>query len=749
MVMETPRPMEEAGTGKSAGGPDIWVSPEGSDFWTGRLDEPRGEGAEADGPLRTLRAAVLLAREWRRRGEAGPVARICLRGGAYPLAFPLSLGPEDSGLRIEAAPGEQPVLDGSVAPAGSESEDGAGRLWTFDLREGILAGEDYQSLFVGGERRAGARFPEEGFLSALREPAQSGPAVGGVTEHNTSLLQGSPRLFADPEAMAPLGEPVGRRLIILNRWLVERLRVTAWDPASGELVFDRPTRLFLKPEASRHGKGVRFYFEDLAGYPAVPGTWTCDRRAGRLYYRPKEGETLEETEVRICRSLQLLRIRGDLEGKRPVRGIEIDGLAFRYADWSEPCNLPVWWDPYCPEGEWDRKESGRHFVETNGANPYRDIGSSAQAAINVPGAVVFEAAEDCALERCEIGHVGFHAVSVGRGCRNLRFSRCRFHDTGAGGLIAEGTGTEGPSHHATGFLRVEDCEIEGTGHVFAGGCGVTLAHVFRCSVVHNHIHDLSYSGISVGWVWGYAENPSYGHRIENNHIHDVGVRGNLSDMGAIYLLGFQPGTFVRGNFIHDVNRAEYGGWGLYPDEGSSGVVFENNVVARCASHCLFEHFGRQNIYRNNVFVSGGLAVFSITEDRGGKFFDWPPQGTFFERNILVATDTPVVIDYLGFFRKGPPFRSRDNLYWDAERQAAPLIVHEKTKPGDPHPGLNTEEREIGLEAFRRPGRDRTSLAADPGFVDPSTDDYRLREDSPAPELGIESIDTRLCGPRRS
>ena len=45
------------------------------------------------------------------------------------------------------------------------------------------------------------------------------------------------------------------------------------------------------------------------------------------------------------------------------------------------------------------------------------------------------------------------------------------------------------------------------------------------------------------------------------------------------------------------------------------------------------------------------------------------------------------------------------------------------------------------------GFDTHSVIADPMFVDPANDDYRLRANSPALKLGFQPIDLRKIGPR--
>jgi len=55
---------------------------------------------------------------------------------------------------------------------------------------------------------------------------------------------------------------------------------------------------------------------------------------------------------------------------------------------------------------------------------------------------------------------------------------------------------------------------------------------------------------------------------------------------------------------------------------------------------------------------------------------------------------------------------------------------------------------VSLEEWRQMGYDRHSVVADPLFVDPDNDDYRLKPDSPALELGFQPIDVGRIGIRK-
>ena len=189
-------------------------------------------------------------------------------------------------------------------------------------------------------------------------------------------------------------------------------------------------------------------------------------------------------------------------------------------------------------------------------------------------------------------------------------------------------------------------------------------------------------------------------------------------MGGIYTLGVSPGTTLSNNLIHDVLAFSYGGWGIYTDEGSSGIMLENNIVYRTKDGGFHQHYGKENVVRNNIFA------YSFTGGQLQRSRDETHQSFTFERNIVYFDRANLVGGQLE--QRLVPLRLQLLLGTPAGR---PIVF-----PG----GLNFEQ-------WQAKGQDKHGIVADPLFVDPQHGDFTLKPDSPALKLGFKPIDASEIG----
>ena len=654
---------------------DFHVAPEGKDSWSGKLAAAKPDGS--DGPFATLGGARDAIRRLKATAPPKKPIRVLVRGGTYRVSEPIVFVAEDSGTKeasitYAAYPGEKPVISGGMPITGWKKE-ADGPLWTTVIPAVQEGKWHFRQLFVDGRRCTPARIPNDDVYQ------MAGPLVPledrGAAQRDPNSRLGFHYQGEDLKPWADLDEAI---VVAYHSWTTSRHHVKLLEPETKTVRFSNPSAWPF----GWWGK-ERFYVECIREGLDAPGEWHLDLKTGVLAYHPRPGEDMNAAEVIAPGPQELLRLEGDAAAGKPVRHLHFEGLSFQHTGWIML-----------------REEM---------------VDGQANAGLTT-AAVYARGARNCTFEKCEIAHTGGYALWLQLGCKDNRVVQCHIHDLGAGGVrIGEQVLPKEPQQQ-TERTEVYNCFIHNGGNVYHAGIGVWIGRSSHNTIHHNDICDFFYTGVSVGWSWGYAPTSAHHNAIEHNHIHHLGW-GQLSDMGGIYCLGISPGTRLRYNLIHDVLSYSYGGWGLYTDEGSTDILMENNVVYRVKDGAFHQHYGRENILRNNILALSATQG-QIIRSREEEHRSFTLQG-----NIIYSAGVPM----LGGNWTNGNFLLEGNCYFDATG-ATP------TFPG----GLT-------LAQWQEKGQDVGSVIADQKFVDPQHFDFGLKDDSPALKLGFKPIDTATIG----
>jgi len=576
---------------------EFWVSPDGSDAGPGTRVQPFRTVERARDAIRAARSV------------AGP-ATVVLKAGTYRLAQPLHLGPEDSGAagspvvyRAER-PGTAILSGGRPITGWVKQPDG--------VYHAVAPKANFRQLYVNGVRATRARggpLPDAepwGELRATIKPLRDGAMYAPLTDVAEAGFRTS------NGAMAKWRNPSDIELGFFNYWSHMICRVESIRPDGDGAILSMAQPGFLF--ACRKGgvqAGIPDYVENALELLDEPGEWYLDRSEGVVYYKPRPGEDLSTAEVVAPVLTELARVEGTPDA--PAHDIRFEGITFSHATWLRP-------------SEYGHPDVQANFVFTADmpvfTRPEFEKGyvTIHSELAKSPANVVVHAGHRVEFSGCTFRHLGGAGLDLEYGAQRNAVTGCLFEDISATG-IQVGDVQRDDHHPSRPELtvrgnRVTNNHIHRIGVEFEDSIGIFCGYTDSTLIAHNEIHDLPYSGVSVGWGWGEEdagggayvmpfnyETPTAArlNRIEFNHIHHCMQR--RSDGGGIYTLSRQPGTVIRGNHIHDNGPGVPGG--IYLDEGSSMIEVSNNLVYDVAAAMNYNNHAQNRIAtceeRDNVF----------------------------------------------------------------------------------------------------------------------------------------------------
>lgn len=610
-------------------------------------------------------------------------------------------------LTITAAPGAAPVISGGRRLNNLQWQKMEGGVFCTDIAPEKVEGIDFDQLFVNGRRMDLARYPNR--------QADAGPS--GFKQLATLPFGGVSEDCIAPERIRTWRRPEGAYVHGLHGalWGSQHYWITGVDE-KGEAILDGG----WQENRGEHGLHPKLRFvENVLEELDAPNEWHYDKEAGRLYFMPPEDLDLEQAEFVAAGLKCLARVRGQ---------VTLCGISFEH--------------------------TARTFMEPH------DKMTRGDWALARVAALFFEGATDCQITDCRFERLGGMGIHFRGYNRSHRVAGCRFTDLGESAVVMVGEETCARSLSVGYFNNVPEAEIDLTpgpqAPDYPGQCVFENNLVHNIGVVnkqsaalftsiaadivirHNTVYNIPRSAFTIN------DGAFGGHVVEYNHVFDTvresgdhgpfnswgrdrhwqtrhagGEKGDQEQAGLMSRLDNHKTTIIRHNRFEHPPAGNHS-WGIDLDDGSSNYHLYNNLCLGC-SFKLREGFYR--LVENNICIG---------RFPPGKHVCYKNNHDVIRRNIYVNTGSPIVYEGIGCLPDEVD-QLDYNLYWSLTGDAIVCLR------GDGGRDMPT------FAEWQGRGYDRHSLVADPLFVDPEANDFTLRHDSPAFQLGFQPFDVSTAG----
>ncbi|MCP4191327.1 MAG: PDZ domain-containing protein [Planctomycetaceae bacterium] len=607
---------------------------------------------------------------------------IYLRGGTHYLGDTLTLESVDSGTK-QLPVQWQPYPGESPVLSGGRPLQLTWQPFNGKiLQAAVPADFTTDQLFVNGQRLPMARYPN--------------------FDSTAQYFNGVAADCISPARASRWEDPTGGFFHAMHNshWGDMHYRITGAD-SKGRIRYEGGWQNNRKSAPHAKHRFVENIFEELD----APGEWFHDRRLHRLFLFPPLGVDMRKAQVEAVQLEQLIVFRGDQES--PVRHITLRGLIFTH--------------------------TARTFMK-NREPLLRSDWTTWRG-----GAVMFEGAEDCNVVGCTIRRVGSNGVFVNGYNRRIRISQTEVRAAGASSIsfVGKPQALRSPlyNYHQKNTLEqmdrkigpktddyprdctVVDCLLTRNGRFEKQTAGVNICMAAGITVQHCSIYDVPRAGINI------CDGAFGGHLVEHCDVFDTvketGDHGSFNSWGRdrfwhpqreetekwltqvpeMYRWDAVETTVLRNNRW----RCDRG-WDIDLDDGSSNYQIYNNL---CLSGGIKLREGYGRMVENNVLVNNTFHphVWYRSND------------TSFRNNIVFAPYAPAGMKF-------------DNYGSQIDEN----FFHQDEAPVRP-----------AEELQRLSQADLRSKVGDAMFVDPAGCDYRVKQQSPARQLGFVNFEMDRFG----
>jgi len=690
-------------------------------------------------PFATLERAKAAVRELVKTSDK-PI-RVFVREGVYYLNGPLEFRSEDSGsaaapVTYSAYTGERVTLSGGrrLNCKWKKVQNGIMACELPEVKEGIL---DFTQLFVNGRRQVRARYPnfdnsrpgKSGYINPVnRIPDTLHCPLPGPNDDIACTSRPPRGILFDPSTFTKKrwARPQEAVLHIYHsgywgslQWAVRTIdceRQAIWFGEGGHQMGAK-----WNAEPASISKNSRFFIENVFEELDAPGEWYLDREKAILYFLPQPGVDLSSTLVEAPVLEQVVRFAGT--HTRPVAHVSLEG--FRIA------------------------HTAATFMNTY------EVPSLSDWAIHRGGAVFLEGARNVGIRNCWFDGVGGNGVFLNKFNRGNNVTGCTFTEAGESAIafvgsleLTSGTQLAFPYECSAHNNLIHDCGVFGKQIA-----GVYISRAKRITASHNLIYNMPRAAICIGdGTWG-------GHVIEFNHCHDTvretGDHGPFNswgrdkywclaqshlpystyrsiEAGNVVVDAMEP-VIIRNNFFEEKPESIEGihgpVFGLDLDDGASNYEIYNNITKNISMK--LREGANRTVYNNIWYNSVVSPCFHVgNEYNHDRYFN---NITVMSKNDVYSIIAPPA--------RGPWLEELDrNCLYSRSGEFTAELLDLRGEEG-PIPGRIV----LSLREWKRLGFDRNSVFADPQFVDPSKNDFRVKPESPALKVGFKNFEMGKWG----